>query len=1179
MAENGNRKRRIARIGSMSSGKVSTKLHCEDGLMQDDCNLVYNIMQSMNKSQNVMSYQQLQEFRSREKSTQSNSDQNSSSKQNDKIFSSKQIKKFVSEKTFPLMAKCQKSMKYLKKNRCVPKPRAHVGFIPRPPQIPISSLQPNMCNNHTVSNNTVSHKACSMKNKQSSKKSRCSPEMNERLKKTKASHSVDNFCDINASQTESFGKESKCISDADTDSDNEFEQFLQKHHPEKCVRRKIEKNKKFKKKKFKQFICAKKIAEVTRKTLSESEESAESEVECNTLTENNSKNINIDEEEGGSSRRFKRIIEYENSDDSATDTHVNDSGTLNYDSFSSSEDENMVNKSLNKENDTDTGYSNRLDTLPAERSFVSSATSSFERQDTLCCDVLKLKCKIPCYVLIKRDPLLDRRAASLHAENSVVTNAVPILNSNHDEDDCIIIIETSTNNFTNQNSENITPSIESGNSNQGESIISKSPCVSEASTNINDVQNKYMLNEELIFSSNILKPLSETNSNEKSAEILFDESTSLEVQKNEKEVSKSVTASRKSLCDAEKDKCCTLSKATRHSHKNVISTECEDKSTSVANPLSRHTSDLPNNEANVSLRYNSATSATEKEMFNVQILSVKSLNESDIIDLSDDNEEKNMEPIPTMNETKESAAEDSDVEIICLDSSIVNKEKCVIKNVTGVLKNETRNKVNGGMKENLSKSSAQPLVSIEDDCVILDDLDLPSENACTSKNIGQVEQSSQVFDIIGNVNEGTNSNKNEKTSGNSLDSDRNSILKILGTIDFNCINKVLNETTATDTRKESIPAKAENSLCDNIEISERTPCSFPEKPKQGQNDACLPQKQVSIDACITPIGPFEVNIKKSSLNTTLVGTREKRPKLVKNSNVLHNINSGSENVPSSIKLNSTPSSSDDKSSIVCVNSNTALTVPKSFVSEKEIVASSHKTEPNALRHSRKNQQLLPVCTKVESCESPSDELDNLAAKTIQNLDAIEKKSIVPLLELYRAEYKRFMEIKSTEQNVSAGLKLLQEQQTKKLLAISSSIKNVVKKDRCFHKINNEFGSNRNEHKSFIKSDSVEKDGSLDEIKKPLEFVTLPSISSYPDVEKDNKVRIFNQCVVERASEVLNSDGSSSSQEVYNHLINSVCAECGKHAVAACSGCAKIYYCSEKCGMTYWNKGHFETCRR
>ncbi|CAL1290432.1 unnamed protein product [Larinioides sclopetarius] len=1093
MTEIGNKKRRIARIGTISGDKETTKLHSEDGLMQDDCNLVYNIMQSMNNS-HVMSYQQLQEFRSKEKSTRSkNSDQNSSNKQSSKVFNSKQMKKYVPEKSFPLMQKCQKSMKYLKKNRCIPKPRAHVGSIPRPN--PISSLQPNnICNNPTITDNAVNLKDSSMKNKQSS----CPSEKNNKLKKTKASHSVDNPYDINVLQ-KSFDKKPNLTSDVDiSDSDNEFERFLQKHNSGKSIRRKSNKSKR---KKNKKLISAKKLVKVTSKTLPASE----SEVECNTLTEN--KSINVDE---FSSKRFQRIIEYENNDDSATDTHVNDTGTLNYDSSSSSEDENMINKSLNKENSVDFNESIRLETIPAEQSSILSSTFSSEHKDS-CCDALKLKCKIPCYVVIIRDPLLDKKAALLRAGNSVMFSTLPASNPYDEDDDCIII-EASTNNFANKKTENSALSVESRNSNRGElSIISNSPRVSEAS-NMNNV-----LNQELISSSNRLKLHTETN--EKFGEILFsDKNMPLEVHIDEKEFTRSVAPPRKSLRDKEGDEYFTLNKAASDSYKNVNSVRCEDESTSVVDPLPQHASDISNETVSLS-----CDSATEKEMFKVQILSVESLN--DIV-LSDDNEEKDTDSVPAINKSKESADEDSDVEIICLDSC-VNKQKCVNENV---LNSETRNEVKVSMKEDSSSPSALTSVSIEDDCVILDDLGIPNKNTCPSKNVGKEQQSFQADDAVNN--EITNSKKDGKTANNELESVKEEVLKTLETIDFNLINKL--KTVPIDTREEDIPAKVENSSHDNIETSDRTLCSYPEKLEQTQNDACLSQKQTSINTSITPVGPFEVNIKISSLNATPVEIREKRLNLVQNSNTLHT-KSCSENVSNLIRQNSISSTSENhKSFTINVNSCAA----KSFVSEKE-VTSSCKTESNALIHSRKNKQLLPVCTKVECHESPSDELDIIAAKSIQSLDEKEKESIVPLLELYRAEYKRFMEIKCTEQNVTAGLKLLEEKQAKKLLAISSSIKNIVKNDECFHKINNEFKS-----KTFIKSDTVEKNESLDEIKKPLEFVSRPSINSYPDIEKDDKVRIFNKSVVERASEVLKSDGPSSSQE-----------------------------------MSYWSKGHFATCKR
>ncbi|XP_055931323.1 uncharacterized protein LOC129961782 [Argiope bruennichi] len=1185
MAENRNKKKRIAHIGNMANALVTTNLHCDDELAQADCDLVYNIMQSMEKSQNAVSYQQLQENRSKDKEiSRTNDSKMKSRKRNNKSpRSSKQLKKNIPEKSFPLMAKCQKSMKYLKKNRCIPKPRAHVGSLQGLLPIPTSNFKSNY-NNNSISNNTVNFKDRTMNIKQCSKKSGCSSDLNAKQKK-KIPHSPDKSCGEDTFQTESFEKETKGI--GDTDSDNEFEKFLQKHHPEKysasynnsgtrIARRNIKNTNKTKKKRNKRLKCDTKISKVTSKKLSDFEESAESEREC---IENNHKAENSCSRQF-LPKKFRRIIEHTNSDDSASDTYLNDSGILNYDSSSSARDENLLNKSTDKETVRDAinlDNSGRLSVLPS----VPNSNALFELKNALSCNELKFKLK-PCSVLLKRDPALDKKAASLQNGNSSLTNMVPFCNL-YDDDDCCIISETSTNDFISQESQNIRQSVEQRNPSQRKSAVLSESSISEAFPELDGTQDKSMCTGKLKDSSSCeLRTQTDTSSlisNSKSAKNLF-EFKSIEKQGNEK-VSRSVDTTKKSALDTTKDESSIVNKVTTYSNENINSIECEEKGATSIKSLTRHTSDLSKDETRVSLNSNRPTS-TEKEIFNVQILSVKSLNESDVVILSDDDEEKDSKTIPSINVTNENVAEDSDIEIICLDS-VIDKKKSVNENAKEVLKNEIHNKVDTSLKENSSCSSVQPMVLDEEDCIILDVVDLPIEKHAV-KNADKMQQSSQMNVISDHIIkiEKENSNKGEETISDKKVDTGNTILKILDTIDFNCIKKVLNETTITDTQKvensESISAIAEDTLCDVNQTSKEdgTVDSFPKKRKQSQNDTSFPSKPTLIDVNVTPVGNSEVNIR--SVETSPVNTQEHN--FVKNSNVPHKIiKNDSENMQDSPKSNISSSRDCDKSSTF-LNSSTDLVVPKLSICEKEIIASDYKTKQDVTFHAGKNQQMLPVYPKMESYESPFDELDIIAAKSIQNLGEHETKTVLPLLDLYRAEYKKFMEIKCTEQNVSAGLKLLEEQQAKKLMVISSSIKNLVKNDGCFHKVNNEFRNNQTEHKSFAKISHVKKDESLDE-KKPLESIKPLSNGNYCDIEKDDKVRIFHPSIVEKASEVIKSKtvGPSSSREVYNHLINCVCAECGKHAAFACLGCAKIYYCSEKCGMSSWSKGHYATCRK
>lgn len=106
------KKKRVAHMG----GKMSKSSFDEPKLPPDD--YVYNIMKDMD-SNNVVSYRQSQEIVSRKRQDEGERQINSFTR--DSSYN-KQAKKVLPQKSFPLMKKCQTSLKYLKKNRCIPKP-------------------------------------------------------------------------------------------------------------------------------------------------------------------------------------------------------------------------------------------------------------------------------------------------------------------------------------------------------------------------------------------------------------------------------------------------------------------------------------------------------------------------------------------------------------------------------------------------------------------------------------------------------------------------------------------------------------------------------------------------------------------------------------------------------------------------------------------------------------------------------------------------------------------------------------------------------------------------------------------------------------------------------------------------------------------------------------------------
>ncbi|KFM69521.1 hypothetical protein X975_17438, partial [Stegodyphus mimosarum] len=247
-------------------------------------------------------------------------------------------------------------------------------------------------------------------------------------------------------------------------------------------------------------------------------------------------------------------------------------------------------------------------------------------------------------------------------------------------------------------------------------------------------------------------------------------------------------------------------------------------------------------------------------------------------------------------------------------------------------------------------------------------------------------------------------------------------------------------------------------------------------------------------------------------------------------------------------------------------------------------------------------------------EYPEDELDVIATKNVKDLSNINSHFTLSLLDLYKKEYKRYKEIKCTEENIVSGLKLLEEKQAEKLKHIKCSIEKLATNDPCFLKaqesvlhfreipIKVEHDYTYDNQKTLSNSNEAVCDKGYADIQ--LNDTLLEHIQNLPTAAMCSTPLCENESPVSKPypySSIPSSDTYASSSEykfqptnaddnssdadfqkmkkqVVDLLLNCKCAVCPKQALVACQGCVSVFYCSERCGEIFWEREHSLKCQ-
>ncbi|GFY59136.1 MYND-type domain-containing protein [Trichonephila inaurata madagascariensis] len=1240
MNANLNKRVRIAHIGNLSEAPGETKEQHDEVY-----DVIRKTLDNVNKTEKtILSYQQLQEFK--KAISQHNGKTNNCSSiltnRKKKRNTSKQPKPFLPEKVFPLMKECQKNWKFLKKNRCIPKPRAHVNITSTPLQKPrdnVISRPPPKPRNHVNATPSPSFKpAQSVKAFTSEPNSNkyCNNSQLPNLKVTEQSFKENNIEEFEH-RKQQIECEEQTLNNSDLDYDSEYEKFVQKHKPAKRKAKfssksnkssRIHKVKKSKQRKNCKINVDEKISKITSKPLSDTDDCSETEMKISNKNNLRNKHTQSAKPKQDFTKKSKKNIVQKNNESYYNLKHTFDA-SAHCDSSDFSEYEDMIADSSSEENLND----NRNNTKHSET------------------ENLILKCKIPCYVLMERDSIIDQMAIFLHNDNHSVMNQLIPSTCVTDEDDCIIIEESVKSVL--QNSEALEfPSTSRCNSNYNASEkLSNAKLESMLPNTSSCEQNQYASTGERIFNQDTqIQQASEISFSSKTTASSNSYSLSNDTDNSfPKILSKDLNGMQysvdKNVNSSETEDCIIICENTGYNSSQKESSRTNDAENSLGT-FKEHLNVL--NRKMISIASNPRTHQMildkniEESTLNVKILSVETLDKtkaSEIIDLSDENEEIKFESVY------------SDIEIICLDSPSlsaqnvsekvtkvhVSENNLHMKEIVKELGSETPDKTDSHVKTNIYCSNELPKSGGKDN-------ELLERNLKTNRN--KQKEISKTSDKVSDVK-----------------SDNAKIFELLSSIDFDCIKKVLNSTPSIDMNK------MENVNDSLIEISK--PCESHVKSNKSIDSYSMKNPKVLIDSNFIKDQPttnenVSANCVKITVDEILeIDSLRKYPEhslkkdftLPKENKIKcsirnesnrqssssvpefsKNIEKEGSNLKDAINLQSNNLYSDDECQIILHKSSTGTSstssensfnnhiqlkednvtclinkshkIPVDCKSSETTIISSQNADINVSQASSFNKVveqkvssfevskkhseisklkhesfLLPENTKLENNakiekDNVLDELDLIATKSIFNIDENKRPTIMPLLNLYKSEYKKYKAIKCTEKNVSAGLKLLEENQAKKLKHISSSIKNLVKHDSCFEKVFHKCENFQIDSKFDLKNEKK------DLREKIPSFMSETNLSFSEDIKNENcgsdeSIKIFHPSVVESAAEVVRtkSSGSSKDLEVYNHLINSICAECGKQALAACSGCAKVYYCSEDCGIVNWNKGHYSTCGR
>lgn len=1044
------KKKRISRMG----GKLSKSNVDEPRLPPDD--IVSNIMKDMD-SNHVVSYKQSQEVVSKKR--RKNEGERTSTTQD---CNNKCARKNLLNKSFPLMKKCKTSIKHLEKNRCVPKPRAHVGTVAKPQVKPVPYAAQNLPKSKVSKPKIELSQAYAKVLKATNLKAKVSESKNYKKSASCTGKNTDSHLsstDDDEEESKSY-KKSESIAEQNTvgshlsDTDNDdgpYENFMIIHGKKSIsildlpisqnskdddstdsdapliIHRKKRRTKLKQKKKPRQSFSDENSSPVTKITsipLCDSPES-QSEDTCE-VKKQVFKKASESYNRQTSSDPPSDLDTYNNSS-SDEDLSV-PSATLNNKIEVGSTGIKNVSvvspgfnlKLLNNETDTDHRLHHDMSSIPACLNSIESETMN----DTVLSEANSLpscyskltkiapKSK-PCCVRLQRDLILDKKALTLSS----------IANSS--EDDCVITIEDTD-------------------------IDAMCAISSPTIGKTREVQNK---SENFHNSSSVNEPCEDSETDDCLILCMV-----------------------KSL-NSETISCTDKFSSTKSNtlQENTNKNDCENTKPKTVGQISKVKEDqLLNSDISVPAALCHGDGSLNDNGLNIQIVAVSSVTEpslnsletnatklTEVIDLSDDDamETENSEVEKELGTTE-------------INSFVHNTKSCSDSSFIGSHQNSSVN------EPNVSDPEMQEIInSIDFNLLreVVNSLSKPSES----------ETSDCVFPICPGPTVISENNDENSISTNFKESRSNTNRRI---VDKRRIENVNPLDSPCKFLKRDDLVNLPDSMIKSCTSSSKKPMESASKIINQTIHRSLNENETTLMTDTNIISTSNYSNIKENISSQASFKSKTLKKTVPENRTLEKKAALSLKPISEKALHDYAKTNAVYSNTEICNGLETNEVLKSYVANNKIQPDSQTEIETLPWQTNVNKQICAIVPdtvnalkfeanstikyekvkyekfKYEIPETPSDELDILALQSIDSLNISNKKTMLSLINLYNTEYKKYVEAKNTYDNVSKntygnnleGLKSYLEDTEWKLFHLRIAIKNILKHDPCFSKVVEEY---------------------------------------------------------------------------------------------------------------------------
>lgn len=208
-------------------------------------------------------------------------------------------------------------------------------------------------------------------------------------------------------------------------------------------------------------------------------------------------------------------------------------------------------------------------------------------------------------------------------------------------------------------------------------------------------------------------------------------------------------------------------------------------------------------------------------------------------------------------------------------------------------------------------------------------------------------------------------------------------------------------------------------------------------------------------------------------------------------------------------------------------------------------------------------------------------------KEINSLGSVDPKILVQRLKKELETYERILQ---TEKSVGATFKLLESQQAEKLVSLKSMI------GACLKSSNANCDNSKiikNEMISLLDSPNVNRSTFTDKNQASSVIANAIISRDFKNIPSTEQQASFSNINLVPLSSISENDIKPNLSELQQKLDSSQkfmsektaltfgekCIICGKGALAACQQCAKVFFCSNECGIKYWDDGHRNECTK